>query len=71
MLFASLLVLLCSALAATYLASAPMVPGWSNLAGLTPEDVWHLVRFVQSLPYHTLSQPGQHVPTPTYQRERM
>lgn len=39
--------------------------------GLTPEDIWHLVRFVQSLPYHTLSQPGQHVPTPTYQRERM
>ena len=39
--------------------------------GLTPEDIWHLVRFVQSLPYHTLSQPGQHGPTPTYQRERM
>jgi len=38
-------------------AAMQMSPG---AVGLTNDDLWHLVDFVQSLPYAALSQPGPH-----------
>lgn len=51
-------------------ASLMKPPGASaDSAGLTSEDIWHLVHFVKSLPYDSLSQPGKNVRT--YKRDRM
>ena len=29
----------------------------SNPSGLTPEEIWHIVDYVRSLPYETISEP--------------
>ena len=41
----------------------------ADAVGLTSADIWHLVHYVQSLPYESLSQPG--ATAPAYMRERM
>jgi mono/diheme cytochrome c family protein len=41
----------------------------ADAVGLTTDDIWHLVHYVQSLPYEPASQPGARAPE--YQRERM
>ena len=51
----------------TNVMKSPGTP--ADAVGLTPEDIWHLVHYVQSLPYESLSQPGS--PAPAYMRERM
>ena len=51
-------------------AALMKLPGASaDATGLTPEDIWHLVHFVLSVPYDSLSQPG--TGARTYMRERM
>ncbi len=55
----------------TPMPGAPMKPegAAADAQGLTPDDVWHLVDYVLSLPNETLSNPRANVPV--YQRERM
>jgi mono/diheme cytochrome c family protein len=38
---------------------------------LKPEEIWHLVNYVQSLPYESISDPYQHQHEPANQRERL
>ena len=30
----------------------------NNPSGLTPEEIWHIVAYVRSLPYDKMSEPG-------------
>jgi mono/diheme cytochrome c family protein len=44
--------------------AATMKPeGDSNAKGLTPEDIWDIVNYVQSLPFEPISNPFDAVPT--------
>ena len=44
-------------------ASTMKPEGDPNAKGLTPEDIWDLVNYVQSLPYEPISNPFDVVPT--------
>ena len=48
----------------TPMPAATMKPdGDPNAKGLTPDDIWDMVNYVQSLPYEPISNPFDAVPT--------